>query len=135
MNVKTHYKAENSPITGMSDDELYGREPALGVDLDACRSAALREVRRGLDHVVMQSTAVGSAMIRRAVLRLSVALGNQSRAEEYIWTQDMPRLVNISSAQELADREQLDCAVAREHPHPGLLAALKSIQTRLAEMA
>jgi hypothetical protein len=130
--TKTEYYAKNT--TSMSDDDFYGRESALGVDLDACRRAAVREARRGYDSLVMGDSEQGKMEVRRAVYRLAVALGNQTIAQEYLWTENTSWLGNVCSAEEIQDRQELDRAVAREHPHPQLIAALNRIEGKLREM-
>lgn len=130
----TEYHTKKSPPTTMSDDDFYGRQPALNVDLGACRRAAVREARRDYDRLVMGDDEQGKLLMRRAVYRLAVAVGNQTIAQEHIWIADSPWLGSLFSAEEIQDREELDRAVAREHPHPELIAALNRIKGKLCEM-
>ncbi len=137
--IKTEYHLKNEPSTGMSDNEWYGREEALGIDLDACRRAASREARRGFRLIIRGNGIRGRLEIRRAVYRLSLAVGNQSRAEEYLadtcslgLETPIGKLGNMISEKDKADREQLDLAAARQHPHPQLLENLQVIEQELA---
>lgn len=124
----------NSSMTGMSDAEFYGRSPASGADLDACRRAAMREVRRGLDAIIYGHARRGRLVIRRAAIRLALALGNQADAETYLGSQDSLRLPTVPDADELHDRGQLDMASgARDYPHPELAKTLAGIEAELAE--
>lgn len=130
--TRTQYSSQNT--TSMSDDAYYGREPALNVDLDACRRAAVQESRDGLNKIIGGNADAGRWMIRRAVYRLALAVGNQSEAEAYLRSACMPALPDYRlSDAEKADRAELDAAAARQHPHPELLAALQAAERQLAE--
>lgn len=131
----TTYRTENSPITGMSDNDFYGREPAPGVDIDACKRAAVREVRHGLDSIIHGQANMGRLKVRRAALRLAIALGNQSDAESYLGDSPYSVVSHATDAQaaEGADRAELDRAVAGKHRHPALLANLKQIEASIVE--
>lgn len=131
--IKTSYDATNSDNTGMSDDDFYGREAAMNVDIDACYLAALREFRRAADQVACGYAVLGSLRMRRAVYRLAVAVGNQSRAEDYIAESAMPRLPSVAMADEKCGEAQLDAAANRAHPLPELISALRVIDGKIAE--
>jgi len=130
----TGYRTTNDPITGMSDAAFYGRQPAPGVDMDACRRAAVRETRRATDTIIYGSAKCGSLQLRRAVYRLAIAIGNQSTTETYLSRADLPRLGNLVSDAETADAAELDRAVAREHAHPELAGDLAEIEAALTEI-
>ena len=134
--TKSDYVAKRGENdTGMSDADYYGRGVALGVDIEAAKRAAVREVWGGIRIVMHGNPLTGQLVMRRAVLRLSVTLGNQSRAEDYLGgaTYRPEPQTREDEARYAADRAELDKGAGREYAHPGLALQLASIEGQLAE--
>lgn len=132
--IRTEYRTKNVPETAMSDDDFYGRQPALEVDLDICRQAALVEARRAFDKIVWGRPEQGKLELRRTVYRLAVACGNHTEASEWISGQplDISRDINIPAERQWIN--ELDRGAGREHPHPNLIAELREIETALVAL-
>lgn len=132
--MKTEYDTKNVAVTGMSDDNFYGRETALNVDIEAATRAAVREARRAYQHIIAGDGSESALLLRRVVYRLAITLGNQSHAEESLYMATLAPLGLDRSAEEKRDQEELEKGVNRQHKHPGLAEALATIEARLAAL-
>ena len=129
--VKTEYAC--TACGDMDPAEFFGRESAVGIDITLACDGAAAEVLRGLSKILHGRAEEGAAAIRRAVLRLAIAMGNQSMAEEYLAQRLAGPAQAVAPPDEVRARAELDRGVAREHPLPGLVTALRWWEGRLSD--
>jgi hypothetical protein len=118
----------------MSDDNFYGREEALNIDLDACYRAAILEAKNGFDSIVHGNAKLGGLLIRQARVKLAIVIGNEARAMEYLSSHPLPPVFpwpgtpgrKESGADK--DAEEFERGVNRQHAHPGLVEKLEEIK-------